>query len=134
MRRVVLVLFTFCIGAAPATAATRSVTGPSPGAWCAAVIQINTKYGTMKNKHYLPANQVTDKQRFAVYEASLKARSQLLAITPAAIKKSMADELAFFANLKANKYATTTPLTPLTIADIKQLTAYQRTQCGITGL
>ena len=106
----------------------------STAEWCAAVIRINTKYGAMKNKRYIPQDQVPMRSRIAIFEAALRERSKLLAITPPEIKKAMRDELTFFAHLKANHYAPTTPLTPLTIAEVKQLSAFQRTKCGITGI
>ncbi len=101
--------------------------------WCAAVIRINTKYGAMKNKRYIAQNLLPIRSRIAIYETALRERSKLLAITPPEIKKAQRDELTFFAHLKANHYATRTPLTPLTIAEIHQLAAFQRTKCGITG-
>jgi hypothetical protein len=102
--------------------------------WCAAVIKINTQYGTMKNKRYLPQDKVTQKQRVAVYEAALKQKGKLLSITPKSIKTAQQHELTFFANLKANHWSPTTPLAPMTIADIHKLSAFQRTQCGIKGI
>ncbi len=121
--------------AGSATAAPRNVSAAtSTSAWCAEVIRINTKFGTMKNKRYLPANQVSNKTRIAVYEYAIAHRSQLLSIAPAVIKKAQADELTFFARLKANHYSPTTPLAPMTIADVKQLSAFQRTKCGIKGI
>jgi hypothetical protein len=102
--------------------------------WCAAVIRINTKYGAMKHKRYIRQDQVPMRSRIAIFEAALREQAKLLAITPPTIKKAMRDELAFFAHLKANHYADTTPLTPLTIAEVNQLSAFQRTKCGITGL
>jgi hypothetical protein len=98
------------------------------------VIRINTRFGTMKNKRYLPANQVSTKMRIAVFEYALAHRSQLLGITPAEIKPAQQRQLVFFARLKANHYSPTTGLAPMTLADIKQLASYQRTRCGITGL
>ncbi len=121
--------------AGPAPASPRSVSaGASTSAWCAEVIRINTKFGTMKNKTYVPQNQVSNKTRIALFEYALAHRNQLLSITPAVIKTAQAHELAFFARLKANHYSPTTPLAPMTIADVKQLSAFQRTKCGIKGI
>jgi hypothetical protein len=129
------VLGTFAAAAPGASRSTANATADRSAAeWCAAVIRINTKYGAMKNKRYLPQNQVPMRTRIAIFEAALAGRSKLLAITPPEIRKAQRDELTFFAHLKANHYATTTPLAPLTIAEIHQLAAFQRTKCGISGI
>ena len=113
---------------------TSSSSTASTAAWCAAVIRINTRFGTMKNKRYLPQSEVSDKARIAVVEYALAHRGQLLALTPSQIKKAQRDELAFYARWKANHYARTTGLAPMTIAEYKQLAEFQRTKCGITGI
>jgi hypothetical protein len=108
--------------------------GPAPGPWCAAVIRINTKYGAMKNKHYLPQSQVSASNRKAIVDAAVATRNQLLALTPSSIKKAMTHELDYYAHLFANHYSPTTPFAPMTIADVHQLANFQRDTCGITGL
>jgi len=122
--------------AAPATTLTGASEVSAGGAteWCAAVIRINTEYGAMKNKRYIAQDLVPMRSRIAIFETALRERSKLLAITPPEIKKAQRDELTFFAHLKANHYSTTTPLAPLTLAEIHQLAAFQRTKCGISGL
>jgi Spy/CpxP family protein refolding chaperone len=121
--------------AAPASSTTSTTATTSNTAqWCAAVIRVNTQFGTMKNKRYVPLEKVTQKQWIAVWDYTLKHKAELLAITPAVIKKAMQHELAFFARLKATHWATTKSLAPMTIADVKQLNAFQRTQCGIKGI
>lgn len=122
--------------ASPAAATTRARSSPtgaaSAGAWCALVIQLNTKYGTMKNKRYLPADKVPLSAWKAVIDAGLAGRSHLLAVTPGSIKKAMTDELAYFARVKANHYAQATPLGQFTVAEVTQLVNFQRKMCGIT--
>ena len=100
--------------------------------WCAAVIRINTKLGTMKNKHYLPAGQVPLSTWKKVVDAAIANRSQLLAITPSSIKTAQTHQLAWFARVKASHYNRVTPLGSFTLADVAKLTNFQRTQCGIT--
>ena len=39
--------------------------------------------------------------------------------------------MAYFAHIKANHYAKTTPLAPMTIAEVNKLTTFEKTQCGI---
>lgn len=106
---------------------------PSAKAWCALVIKINTKYGTMKNKRYLPTGKVPLSAWKGVIDEALAKRRQVLAVTPSSIKKAMTHELTYFAHIKANHYnLKTTPLAPYTIADVTTLANFQRTQCGIT--
>jgi hypothetical protein len=107
--------------------------GPNAAKWCADVIRINTQSGLMKNKHYLPASQVTLAQYKRVIEAALAKRAQLLAETPTEIKTATSHELAYFARLKANNYAPTTTMTPYTAGDATKLINYQHAHCGITG-
>jgi hypothetical protein len=118
--------------------ATTSAGSPTAGSsdakeWCALVIKINTKYGTMKNKRYLPEGQVSARAWKRVIDAAVAERSHILAVSPKSIKKAMTHELDWFARVKANNYnRISTPLGSFTLADIKQLTNFQRTQCGIT--
>ena len=105
--------------------------GPPAGPWCASVIRINTQLGTMKNKRYLPTGQLSKKAIVAVMEYALKNRAKLLAITPNEIRTAQTHELAFYAKLKANHYAPTTPLGPYTLADNAKLIAFQKAKCGI---
>jgi hypothetical protein len=98
------------------------------------VIQINTKDGAMKNKHYLPPSQISPSTFKAIVDAAVANRHRLLALTPSSIKDAMTHELDYYAHLLANHYSTTTPLAPMTITDVHQLTNFQRDNCGITGL
>ena len=77
---------------------------------CALVIQINTKYGTMKNKRFLPLANVTPSTWKALVDAAVAERSHLIAVAPGDIKKALTHELAWFARIKANHYSKTTPL------------------------
>jgi len=105
--------------------------GPPAGPWCATVIRVNTQFGTMKNKRYLPMGQLSKKSLVAVIEYALKHRTQLLTITPNEIRTAQIHELAFYAKLKASHYASTTPLGPFTLADNEKLIAFQKVKCGI---
>jgi hypothetical protein len=112
-------------------AATSS--GPNTAAWCALVIQLNTKYGVMKNKHYLPINTVPPKAQKAVISAGLAHRTQILALTPTVIKKATSDELTYFAHLRASGYSLQVSPAPFTVAEARQLLIFQHAKCGITG-
>ncbi len=135
-RAALAAVLTALLVASPAAATTTARSSPASSAnaaqWCALVIQINTKYGTMKNKRYLPTGKVPLSAWKAVIDAGLAARSRILAVTPKSIKKAMTDELTYFARIKANHYSLKTPLAPFTIAEVKQLGNFQRTKCGIT--
>jgi hypothetical protein len=130
-RSLVLAAVGSAAGALAVPAALGAAARPPAGPWCAATIRINTQYGTMKNKRYLPYTQVSAKARIAVMEAALKQRAKYLAITPAEIKTAVSHELAYYARLKANHYVLTTSSAPMTAADINKLVAFQKTRCGI---
>lgn len=101
-------------------------------AWCAAVIQVNTKYGTMKNKRFLPPGQVPLNAWKKVIDATLARRAQYVALAPAAIKTAVKHQVAWFAKVKANHYLLTTSPAPMTIADVHQIADFEKTKCGIT--
>lgn len=126
---------TALIVAVPAAATTTAKSSPASRAnaaqWCALVIQINTKYGTMKNRSFLPSGKVPLSAWKAIVDAAVAKRSQLLAVTPSEIKKAFTDELAWFARIKANHYSKTTPLGSWTVAEVGQITNFERTKCGI---
>jgi hypothetical protein len=98
---------------------------------CALVIQINTKYGAMKNKRFLPTSKVTPSGWKAIVDAAVTERSHLLAVAPSDIKKALTHELAWFARIKANHYSKSTPLAPWTVTEVGQITNFERTKCGI---
>ena len=104
----------------------------NPKAWCALVIQINTQYGAMKNKRYLPGNKVPLKSQKALISATISQRTQILAVTPTVIKKAMTDLLTYYARLKARGYSNPALTAPLTIAEAGKLLDYQHKYCGIT--
>ena len=124
------------IAVAPAAATTRTSTTTAGAAdtraWCKAVIDTNTKAGTMKNKRFLPVSSVPPSAWKKVVDAAVANRSRYLAIAPSEIRTAVKHQLAWFARVKANKYAPNTPLAPLTIADIRLITNFERTRCGIT--
>ena len=121
--------------ASPAAATTRAATYPVKAAnaaqWCALVIQINTKYGTMKSKRFVPLAKVPPSTWKALVDAAVAERGHLIALAPSEIKKAVTHELAWFARIKANHYSKATPLGPWTAAEIGQITNFERTKCGI---
>jgi hypothetical protein len=105
---------------------------PNAEAWCALVIDINTRYGYMKDKRYLPAQQVSPDTFKAIGEEGISRRDEILAITPPEIKDAMTAELDYFAASKANNFSATTPLDSFTPALQQQLVTFQTDQCGIS--
>ena len=99
--------------------------------WCAYVIQANTKAGAMKNKRFLPIDKVPPSVWKKVVDAAVTGRSKLLAVTPSSIKTAMTHELDWFARIKANHYSNATPLGSWTLAEVKKITDFERTKCGI---
>jgi hypothetical protein len=132
---------------APASAATAtSVPSVAPAAggtgtaaaWCAFVIDVNTKYGYMTNKNYSATPPTMDVERQIVTEA-LSRLNEWVASTPPAIKDASAAEIAYFQQLKAygdahgwTNAAAFPQMTPADAALIASLVPYQEKECGIT--
>ena len=123
--------FAALLVAALVAAPSALASGPPAGPWCAAVIRVNTQFGTMKNKRYLPISRLSKKRIVAVMEYALQHRAQLIASTPNEIRTAQIHELAFYARLKANHYAPSTQLGPFTLDDNNKLVAFQKAKCGI---
>ena len=123
-------LFGSPAGAAPSARST-TVRAADTKSWCAAVIATNTKYGTMKNKTFLPIDKVSPTAWKNVVDAAVAGRSRFIALAPASIKTAVKHEMAYFVHLKANHYAQSTPLAPWTLAEVKKITNFEKTQCGI---
>lgn len=125
--------------ASPGGSSTSTSTGgtptsaaqPSAAAWCAMVIDINTRGGTMINKNFVQDGVKDPVKAKAVAQESVNRRSEILAITPPEIKDAMAHELDYYAAALANPSAGLGDLTP---ADLQALIDFQKTECGIGGI
>jgi hypothetical protein len=127
-------LVTALLVGSPAAAMTRAQSAPAnTKEWCAYVIKVNTKYGTMKNKRFLPTGQIPPSVWKKVIDAGVAGRSTFLAVTPSSIKTAVTHEMDWFAHVKANHYSSATPLGAWTLAEIKAITDFERTKCGITS-
>ena len=116
--------------AAPSAHST-TVRAVDTKSWCAAVIATNTKYGTMKNKTFISTDKVSATAWKNIVDAAVAGRSRFIALAPASIKTAVTHEMAYFVHLKANHYAQSTPLSPWTLAEVKKITNFEKTQCGI---
>ena len=131
--------------AAPSVAGTASVAPTAPPAgggsaarWCAFVIEINTKYGYMKDKTYSSTLPTSDVWRQIVNEA-LSRVDEWRAVTPPEIMDATTAEIAWFQAFKAYGDANGWPsdfskYPSLTAAQAKvfaTLTPYQIKECGI---
>jgi hypothetical protein len=119
----------------PSTAPTAAGTA---AAWCAFVIEINSKYGYMTNKNYSAKPPSLDVQRQILTEA-LSRVDEWVAKTPPEIKDATAAEVAYFQRLKAYGDAhgwTSAAGFPQPTAQeatlIGSLVPYQEKNCGIT--
>jgi hypothetical protein len=117
-------------GAAPSARST-TVRAADARSWCAAVIATNTKYGTMKNKTFVSTAKLSPTAWKNVVDAAVAGRSRFIALAPSSIKTAVAHEMAYFSHIKANHYAQSTPLAPWTLAEVKKITNFEKTQCGI---
>jgi hypothetical protein len=124
------------IAVAPAAATTRTSTTTAGAAdtraWCKAVIDTNTKAGTMKNKRFLPVSSVPPSAWKKVVDAAVAGGDRFIALAPNSIRTAVKHEIEWFKRIKANHYSTTTPLGSWTVAEVRQITNFERTKCGIT--
>ena len=126
----IALVFVSPAGAAP-SARSASARAADAKSWCAAVIATNTKLGTMKNKTFISTDKLSPTQWKNVVDAAVAGRSRFIALAPASIKTAVTHEMAYFVHLKANHYAQSTPLAPYTLAEVKKITNFEKTQCGI---
>ena len=126
----IALLFGAPAGAAPSAQST-SAGAADTKSWCAAVIATNTKYGTMKNKTFISTDKLSPTVWKNVVDAAVAGRSRFIALAPGSIKTAVKHEMAYFVHLKANHYAQSTPLAPWTLAEVKKINSFERTQCGI---
>lgn len=121
------------VAAAPAGAAqTRTSSASDTKGWCALVIRVNTRLGIMKNKRYVSVRSISLSTWKKVVDAAIANGDRLIALAPSSIKTAEKHQIAYFKRVKANGYARTTPLAPLTLAENGQLVTFQKTKCGIT--
>ena len=116
------------VGAAPNTRST-TVRAADTQSWCAAVIAINTKYGAMKDKTFIASRTAFRFKDFV--DATVAGRSRFIALAPASIKTAVTHQMAYFVRLKANHYSERTPVAPWTLAEVKKIVNFEKTQCGI---
>ena len=95
------------------------------------MIEADTKAGSMKNKRFLPTDKLPPGVWKKVVDTAVAGRTKLLAVTPSSIKTAMTHRLDWFARIKANHYSNTTPLGSWTLAEVKKITDFERTKCGI---
>ncbi len=123
------------IAVAPAAATTNTSTTTASvvdtKSWCKAVIDANTRAGTMKNRRFIAPSKITPTMWKKVVDAAVANGSTYIALAPSSIKTAVVHQMAYFRHIKANHYSKTTPLAPMTLADVKKLTDFERTQCGI---
>ena len=126
----IALLFGSLAAGAP-SARSAAVRAADTRSWCAAVIATNTKYGTMKNKTFIATDKLSPTAWKNVVDAAVAGRKRFIALAPASIKTAVTHEMAYFVHLKANHYAQSTPLAPWTLAEVKKITNFEKTQCGI---
>ena len=120
-----------------ASAAARTNTASSTArqadakSWCKAVIDANTKAGTMKNKRFVSFATVPLSAYKKIVNEAVANGGKYIALAPGSIKTAVTHQIAYFKNIKAHNYSKTTPLAPMTLADVKKITDFERTQCGI---
>ena len=120
------------VAATPAGAVqTRTSSASDTKSWCAAVIRANTNAGTMKNKRFLPVDQVPAGAWKKVVDLAVAQGDRFIALAPNEIRTAVKHEIVWFKRIKANGYSRNTPLAPWTLAEVKQITNFEKTKCGI---
>ena len=84
----------------------------------------------MANKQYLQSGLADPAKLKAVSQEAVNRRKEFLAITPPEIKDAMTHELDYFAAALKNPAA---GMGNFTLADVRALTSFQTTKCGIGG-
>ena len=124
------------IAVAPAAATTSTSTTTASvvdaKSWCKAVIDANTRAGTMKKRRFIATSKITPTMWKKVVDEAVAHGGKYIALAPSSIKTAVKHQIAYFKHIKANNYSRTTPLAPMTLADVKKITNFERTKCGIT--
>ena len=98
-----------------ASAAARTNTASSTArqadakSWCKAVIDANTKAGTMKNKRFVSFATVPPSAYKRIVNEAVANGAKYIALAPSSIKTAVKHQIAYFKNIKD----------------------FERTQCGI---
>ena len=123
------------IAVAPAAATTSTSTTTASvvdtKSWCKAVIDANTRAGTMKNKRFLAPDKITP----AVWKKVVDRPAQRQQVHRARAELDQDGRQASDGVLQTHQgqpLLEDTPLAPMTLADVKKITDFERTQCGIT--
>jgi hypothetical protein len=125
--------------ASPSSAPTAPPVGGTGSAekWCAFVIEINTKYGYMKDKTYSLTPPTADVWRQIITEAMSRV-DEWRAVTPPEIMDATTAEIAWFQAMKAygdvHGWTSLTGFPQVNAAQMNAmavLTPYQETHCGI---
>jgi hypothetical protein len=113
-------------------ACTQPASAGNANGWCAELVRLNTKYGTMRNKRYLLRSQVSLSAWKRLIDATLAERRHYIALAPTSIKTAVKHRITWYAKVKANHYSRTTSYPPLTRVDTRKLIVFESTHCGVT--
>jgi hypothetical protein len=122
---------------APATVAAEPLGTPSAAAWCAFVIDVNTRHGYMTNLTYASGAPSVAQQQ-AILAETMARQAYWLSVTPPDVLAATQAELAYYTSLATwtaangwtNLAAAPTPTTTQ-VTLIQSLVPYQEQQCGI---
>lgn len=119
----------FCAKKTTTTTGTTGTADTSGQAWCAMVIDVNTRHGTMVNNTYSKSGLRDAAKETAIAQEATKRRAFILSITPPQLLAAQTQELDYFAAFLQNP-ATTPPSNFL--AGQQVLIDYQKSVCGIS--
>jgi hypothetical protein len=110
---------------------TRSREHADTKSWCKAVIDANTTAGDGIKRFLCTAPAA---RAFTIAGSFCIARDcagSSVALAPSSIRTAVKHEIEWFKRIKASHYSRTTPLGTWTVAEVKQITDFEKTQCGI---
>ena len=117
----------------PTAAASPAVKQGTPESYCAVVIQVNTQYGTLIDKHFVPATQWTQAQRTGIVTFALAHRDEFLAATPPELRPDIELELQWYQSIADHGYSWTDAPYPAGLPEAaKRIVAFQQKYCGIS--
>ena len=121
-----LALADFCTAHSTTTTAVPDTSGQ---AWCAWVIDVNTRHGTMVNNQYIQSALRDITKETAIAQEATQHRSYALSITPPELLAAQTEELDYFAAFLQDP--STAPPSDF-LASQQVLIDYQKSVCGIS--
>ena len=86
----------------------------------------------MRNKRFLPTAAVPASAWKKVVDVAVASGDRFIALAPSSIRTAVRHEIEWFRRIKANHYSSATPLGSWRVSEVKQITNFEKTRCGIS--